>query len=229
MSSPFPDLLGGIHGRLVHPRRLRVLADLLARSIPEASRVLDVGAGDGRLARRLLEARPDLTLAGVDVKVRRECAIPVEEYDGTSLPWPDGAFDDVMLIDVLHHAEDPETMMREAVRVARRGLVIKDHLRQGVLAGTTLAFMDRVGNLRHGVAMTYDYWTPERWRATFDRLGLEGKWETRLELYPRPLRPIFERSLHYFVRFEVSASREAESATGRPGGPTRSRQARLSG
>jgi ubiquinone/menaquinone biosynthesis C-methylase UbiE len=50
-----------------------------------------------------------------------------------------------MFVYVLHHTNDPEVLLREAQRVALKAVVLKDHTRNGLLAYTTLRFMDWVG------------------------------------------------------------------------------------
>ena len=62
-----------------------------------------------------------------------------------------------MFCDVLHHAEEPVEIIREAVRVARHCVVIKDHLVQGLFARRTLRLMDFVGNAPHGIVLPYNY------------------------------------------------------------------------
>lgn len=195
-------LIGVIHGSMVHGRRVRVLGDHLARLLPASARVLDIGCGDGRLARHVMQLREDVRIEGIDVLVRPEAQIHVEPFDGMSVPAAGDSYDAAMFIDVLHHAGDPMALLREARRVARR-VVIKDHLRQGLLAGPTLRLMDWVGNAPHGVALTYDYWTEQRWREAFDALGLEiTLWKTRLGLYPWPATWAFERSMHFLAVLE---------------------------
>ena len=49
------SIIESIHGRFVHTRRVRVLTELLSRLIPRGSRVLDVGTGDGWLAKLLAD------------------------------------------------------------------------------------------------------------------------------------------------------------------------------
>jgi hypothetical protein len=89
-------------------------------------------------------------------------------------------------------------LLSEAARVARRAIVIKDHLADGILAVPTLRFMDRVGNARHGVALPYNYWCHERWLDAFQRLGLSvGDWASQLRIYPWPLDWCFGRYLHF--------------------------------
>ena len=75
-----------IHDGYVHNRRVRRLTDLISALIPQDVSVLDVGSGDGQLARQVLDRRPDLTISGIDVLVRQDTAIPVEPFDGDSIP-----------------------------------------------------------------------------------------------------------------------------------------------
>ena len=134
---------------------------------------------------------------GLDTLVRPNTRIPVETFDGRSIPYPDGLFDAVMLVDVLHHASDPLLLLREAARVGKIVLV-KDHFRNGFLAGPTLRFMDWVGNARHGVALPYNRWSKSEWDAAFVRLNLKPAQMTlSLGLYPAPASWIFERGLHF--------------------------------
>ncbi|MGH7639044.1 MAG: class I SAM-dependent methyltransferase, partial [Gemmatimonadaceae bacterium] len=145
-------MLGAAHKRLVYGRRIRVLARHLAELLPSGASVLDVGSGDGLLARRIMNARSDVAITGVDVLARPTAHIPVRLFDGVVLPFSDAEFDVVMMIDVLHHATQQDALLRELARVARRRVVIKDHFVRGLLAQPTLRFMDWVGNAHHGVA-----------------------------------------------------------------------------
>ena len=105
-----------------------------------------------------------------------------------------------MFLDVFHHTDDPMVLLREAVRVARQIVLIKDHTLQGAFAYSTLRFMDWVANARHNVALPYNYWTPAQWDGAFDKLGLSvSSWESNLKLYPFPADLIFDRSLHFIA------------------------------
>jgi SAM-dependent methyltransferase len=164
------------------------------------SKVLDVGCGDGRLTRLIAEKRPDISICGIDVSQRNDSAVPVETFDGDSIPYGARSFDVVMFVDVLHHADQPITLLREAVRVARHAILIKDHLAEGTFAYSTLRLMDWVGNARHGVALPYNYWTLARWQQVFDELGLRVSfWESNLRLYPFPADLILGASLHFIA------------------------------
>jgi SAM-dependent methyltransferase len=185
-----------IHERHVYGRRVRVLAEAVARLIPPGARVLDVGCGDGVVGSLILRLRPDIHIAGVEVQVRPGTRIPVSPFDGLRLPGAAGSVDAVLLIDVLHHARDPRRLLAEAGRLAPL-VIVKDHTREGILAGATLRFMDRVGNRRHGVDSSGEYWTVTRWRAAIREAGLQvATWRRDLPLYPWYASWLFGRSLH---------------------------------
>jgi SAM-dependent methyltransferase len=208
------SLLELLHGGYVHKRRISVLSEFCSSLIPRNGRVLDVGSGDGRLARLVADKRPDISIQGIDVRLRSDAAIPIETFDGNTIPYGKGSFDVVMFIDVLHHTNDPMILLHEAARVARQAILIKDHLLEGAFAYSTLRFMDWVGNVRHGVALPYNYWTPAEWNGAFDRLGLSVScWQSNLKLYGFPADLIFGRSLHFIAVLRV-LGRRGNSDTG---------------
>lgn len=190
-----------LHDRLVLKRRAEVLARLVAERLPPGARALDVGCGDGLIAARVMELRPDVTIEGVDVLVRPDARIPVRPFDGATLPFADASWDAAMLVDVLHHTDDPAAALAEVARVAPGAVVLKDHTLNGPLAGPTLRLMDYVGNARHGVRLPYNYWPRARWHQAFADLGLRVEsWTAELGLYPPPLSWAFGRSLHFVAR-----------------------------
>jgi len=202
-------LIEAVYGRFVHKRRTLVLSDWCSGLIPLNSKVLDVGCGDGRLARLIAEKRPDISIRGIDVLQRNDAVMPIDTFDGKSIPYGEGSFDVVMFVDVLHHASRPMTLVEEAVRVARQAIVIKDHLAQGSLAHLTLRVMDWVGNARHGVALPYNYWSSAKWHRLFDELGLRiNSWESNLKLYPPPADLILGRSLHFIALLGMPSKSE---------------------
>jgi SAM-dependent methyltransferase len=202
--------LNALHARMVFGRRIRVLSEHIAAQLARGS-VLDVGCGDGTLAQAVMRLKPETSFQGIDVFLRPSVAIPAQVYDGHTIPFPDAAFDWVTICDVLHHCDDPASVLAECSRVARRGVVIKDHLREGLLAGPTLRLMDWVGNRGHDVRLPYNYLSRQEWSAIFARLGLAPlRWEQSLGLYPAPFGLIFDRSLHFVAT--VAKTPEAQAA-----------------
>jgi len=199
------NLLDRVHEGYVSDRRIRRLAQLLSELIPRGCSLLDVGCGDGKLARSLQGQRPDLRIEGVEVRLRKQSSIPVTAFDGTTLPYGEAHFDGVMLIDVLHHTPDPRLLLREALRVSRRWLVLKDHLLEGPCAGLRLRFMDYVGNARHAVALPYHYLSRRDWHELLQVLDLQTAAEVKqLGLYPWPLDYVFGGRLHFLALLERS-------------------------
>ncbi|HEV7217681.1 MAG: class I SAM-dependent methyltransferase [Terriglobales bacterium] len=197
------SLIGHVHRTLVYDRRVRRLSELLSEIIPPSCNLLDVGSGDGKLAWSLLKRRPDLTIEGLDVLLRERTAIPVKSFDGTNLPYVNSSFDAVMLVDVLHHTADPGTLLREAVRVTRRWLIVKDHRLNGFAAGLRLRMMDRAGNLDHGVALPYNYISERQWEELERTLNVKVATKiNELRLYRWPLNYIFGSGLHFLDLYE---------------------------
>ena len=194
------EVIGALHESLVFSRRVRVLGEALAEVLPSSASVLDVGAGDGTIAHLVQGMRPDIRCEGIDVLVRPVTRIPVSQFDGSTIPFESGSFDVVMFVDVLHHTTNQVDLLKEALRVSRRGIVIKDHCRDGLLASETLRIMDWVGNARHGVALPYNYWKRKEWLETFKRLGVTPQiWLDDLALYPFPFSLAFDRKLHFLA------------------------------
>jgi len=200
------SIVGTVHANLVFGRRVRILADQLASLLPKNATVLDVGCGDGTLDSLILRSRPDLVINGIDVLVRPHTLIPVVPFDGNTIPYSNQAFDVVMFVDVLHHTDDPTVLLREAKRVARQAIVLKDHTKDGVLAGPTLRFMDWVGNRHHGVVLPYNYWTHDQWERALIDLGLGiSAWNANVGLYPWPASHVFDRALHFVAKLTPSS------------------------
>lgn len=114
----------------------RKVAEYLTARYPEAlapdggspARVLDLGCGNGGLLLPWAEAGHRCW--GLDVEphpevtaVAREAGLPLVHVQGRgeALPFPDGAFDLVLLAETLEHVPRPRRLGREAARVLRPG------------------------------------------------------------------------------------------------------------
>jgi SAM-dependent methyltransferase len=211
--------IGRWHRRLVFERRARVLAGMLAERIPRGASVLDIGCGDGTIGRLIADARPDLRIEGVELMARPECQIPCRVFDGATLPMADATYDVCLFVDVLHHTSDPVPLLREARRVTRDLVVIKDHLNESALDDLTLRFMDWVGNRPHGVRLTYNYQSRAQWADHFRTCGLtETSWTSAVPLYPPPMSLVFGRRMHFIGALAAeSAGKSSRTPSAAPG------------
>jgi SAM-dependent methyltransferase len=203
---PGKDILNRAHGALVFGRRVRILAANLAKEIPIRAEVLDVGTGDGSIAKAIALHRPDIKIEGIDVLIRPYTHIPVHLFDGEHIPLSEKTVDVVSFVDVLHHTSNARILLREAARVSRRYIVIKDHLREGPFAKATLQAMDWIGNYGHEVVLPYNYLSEQEWYEHFRDTNLSPeRWTESLGLYPFPFSLVFGRRLHFIARLTISS------------------------
>ena len=99
---------------------------LAAEHLAGARRVLDVGAGEGQVAR--LAARTGATVAGVDptwaqlVVARQRAGGPAyARAEAAALPFAAGSFDAVVACLVFEHIEAPDAAIAEVARVLAPG------------------------------------------------------------------------------------------------------------
>lgn len=189
-----------VHRRLVFDRRRDRLTKALIAALPDQpSRVLDIGCGSGEIGSGLEDAGH--RVIGVEVLARETCAIPFARFDGRRLPFRDGSFDDAVIVDVLHHAADPIAVLAEARRVTTGSVVLKDHFAESGRARFTLSVMDWVGNRQFGVGREGAYLSRARWDEVFGAAGLTvADVSESLDLYPSPVKPLFENGLHFVAR-----------------------------
>jgi ubiquinone/menaquinone biosynthesis C-methylase UbiE len=92
----------------------------IAQLIPQGSRVLDVGCGNGFIAHHL-RALLGAPVIGIDVAKSTQAQINYQQYDGQSFPLNDKAVDAALFCYVLHHAQGLQEIFRELRRTLRDG------------------------------------------------------------------------------------------------------------
>jgi len=202
-------LFSAHHHRVHLPRVERVAAALAAqigRACQDGGSLLDIGCGDGTVARDIARRVGAERVAGVDIKVRPEVAIEVKAYDGLHLPFPDASFDAVVISDVLHHCQDPPAVLREALRVATQVVAIKDHFRFGPVTEKLLLWMDVVGNAAPAVEVRGTYFDARQWAEMV--AGAGGRFagiEWPLRIHDLPFRLVTQDRLQFAARIEHAA------------------------
>ena len=198
-------LVKRLHERLVFRRRTRVLSAALAALVPSGTALLDVGCGDGTIAYLIGQTTSTVSIQGLEVTPRRSCLIECGVFDGATIPLAESSVDMCLFVDVLHHTDHIEGLLREARRVARRYVLIKDHLCENRFDHAVLSFMDWVGNRPHGVRLPYNYQSKVQWNRILSACGLRPvNWNEGLPLYPPPFNWLFGRGLHFVALCEKS-------------------------
>ena len=124
--------------------RVATPAAILDAAGPLEGPALDVGTGMGLAARALAARGLDVVSIDTNVDDQQVAAFLTEDpalreriqfslADAARLPFADGQFGSAVSIDVLHHLQDGEAVLRDIVRVIRRGgvLVLADFSREG--------------------------------------------------------------------------------------------------
>jgi SAM-dependent methyltransferase len=196
-----------MHRLGVQAPRTRRLAPVLADLVGPARSLLDVGAGDGEVARSVAEVVGARQVEGVDVLVQPNGHVPTRSYDGERLPFEDGAFDVVLLSDVLHHAASPESVLVEALRVAAGAVVIKDHFAFGPVSRAMLLAMDLSANGFYDIGVRGTYLEPGAWHDLVRRASARvEKLVWPLHVHALPLRLLTRSELQFAARIVRAAS-----------------------
>lgn len=191
-------LLRAMH-KPVYERRLQELVRLIGPHVRPGDRVLDVGCGFGQLGKALSD-QCGVYVEGVESTKRGNELIPVTAYEGHRIPWEDATFDVVIVADVLHHDLDPDRLLGESVRVSKRSLIIKDHLREGFLAQQRISLLDWAANAPYQVPCTYRYNNHAEWRAAIQRAGCRiAEERVTIDIYPPLFNQLLGKGLHYFA------------------------------
>lgn len=103
--------------------------ELIAQLVPEGSRVLDLGCGNGELLAHLRDRRR-CTGYGIEISDANVLACTKRGVDVIQLNLEDGlsvfedqSFDVVLQLDTLQHLRQTERMLVETARVGRLGIV----------------------------------------------------------------------------------------------------------
>ena len=198
------------HLPLYRTRAPRYQAVMLAslrdlwRGRPE--RLLDIGGGTGVIAQCIAELFPVGRVTAVDV-VDRFCpglTIDARTYDGTALPFADGAFDAATINNVVHHVPVAARvgLFRDIRRTVAGPLYIKDHEARSWLDHHRLAALDFIGNIPFGGQVQAEYLTHADWQALAAAAGYRIA-ETRRADYRRGVMALaFPNRLELSMRWD---------------------------
>ncbi len=150
--------------------------------------VLDIGCGAGSVAISLRGIGFQVTPVDINNASLTPRVTPLI-FDGRRLPFRSGTFDAALLLTVLHHARDPEALLREAGRVARRVVVVEDTYAGRLQRAVTL-FADSVVNWEFQ-GHPHNNRSDAEWCATFARLDFRLRASASW-----PIAGVFRQSLY---------------------------------
>ncbi|KAF5059091.1 putative S-adenosylmethionine-dependent methyltransferase [anaerobic digester metagenome] len=135
MRKPNPKEYSTIIGKgSVVPVQIEAYFLALNRYLDESSKILDVGFGLGYGLNILAIKAKEVSGVDVDKKVYDYCQgtivgrnprlVSLGIYDGYTLLFPDESFDVVTCVDVIEHVEDFNRLIKEMLRVSRKGVFL---------------------------------------------------------------------------------------------------------
>ena len=155
--------------RRLAERRVGEKLNELMPYLNSTDNVLDVGSGNGVLCHELRKRNYEVIALDIDYVSFIESIKPII-YDGVRMPFEDACFDVALLITVLHHTQNPERVLMEAKRVAKRIIVIEESY-SNVFNKYLTYFVDSVFNFEF-FGHPHTNKTDAGWRDVFERLGL---------------------------------------------------------
>jgi ubiquinone/menaquinone biosynthesis C-methylase UbiE len=148
------DLLAPFYDRVIRspePEKLSRLADLPMQGI-----LLDAGGGTGRVAQALRDKVADAIVVDLSLGMLRQanekrCLWTICSQTEL-LPFPDQAFDRVIMVDALHHVCDQEHTIRELWRVLKPGgRVVIEEPDIGLVSVRLVALVEKFALMRSRV------------------------------------------------------------------------------
>lgn len=121
--------------------------------------ILDIGVGSGLALRYLMQQHPDLDFTGVDIRDLRlsDVCVPLQVYNGYTLPFKSKRFDVSLLFYVLHHCQNPERVLDEAIRVTRQKLLIIEEFNLPGADDVSLEVTERLSHRALGLPSDMPY------------------------------------------------------------------------
>lgn len=128
----WPDAVAGQMERYYSPGRTWEATARGFLGLMRFGDLLDLGSGDGTLAALIAPRaksvtcldRSETVLEAAKTRLREHGNVRFAQGDLLELPFDDGAFDHVMLFNVLTYARDPRRSLEEAARVMRPGALL---------------------------------------------------------------------------------------------------------
>jgi ubiquinone/menaquinone biosynthesis C-methylase UbiE len=115
------ELLAPFYDRVIKLQDIERLVQYAG--LPTPGLILDAGGGTGRVAQALKDFASQVIVADASLGMLQQAKIKDGLYvvcsETEKLPFPDGLFDRVIMVDALHHVYDQENTISELLRVLK--------------------------------------------------------------------------------------------------------------
>ena len=137
--------------------------------LSEQDQLLEVGSGPGSVLFEFREAGFQVDAIDVtDTSFSKTLAPTL--YDGKRMPFEAETYDTALLLTVLHHTSEPDEILLEASRVARRVIILEDVF-EGAWQRKYTKVADSITNLEF-FGHPHSNRSDAEWRDCFARLNL---------------------------------------------------------
>jgi SAM-dependent methyltransferase len=151
--------------------RARSTLSLFENHLEGITKLIDIGAGTCRISKYIRE-NFQVNVVPLDIVDYNKTDLKLTLYDGKRIPFKDGAFDVALLVFVIHHSDDQEMVLNEAIRVARKLIILEDTPRNPIEVGMW-HFWDWLLNLGRDFSMPHSSRKDEDWLCLFESLGFK--------------------------------------------------------
>ena len=117
------NLLAPFYDKAFQPPDVERFIQLL--DLPADGPLLDAGGGTGRISAELRPLVDSITITDVSIGMLRQAVskngLNVSQAEAEQLPFPEGTFSRIIVVDALHHFRDQRRAIWEIIRVLQSG------------------------------------------------------------------------------------------------------------
>ena len=136
------------------------------------SQVLDIGGAWGFYFEPLVRRGHFVTVLDVAKPTYQRTPVVLYDSDGP-FPFPDKSFDISLIVTVLHHADHPERILDEAIRVTRKTIIIVEDLYRHPCGKFWTVLRDQIYNFEY-FGHPKQFRTAQGWQDLFKEKKLES-------------------------------------------------------
>jgi len=132
-------------------------------------KLLDFGCGNFLVGEKIIK-KTKLKITGTDIKNRNLTDRKIIVYSGNKTPFGNKTFDVCMLNFVLHHASNPEKVLKECLRITKKRIIILEDTYSTKFQKTYLEITDRLFNFFSDYKTEkLNFKTKKEWKKIFQK------------------------------------------------------------